>query len=152
MLPNNLDVMHIKKNGCDNLIGILLGIARKINDNLKTILDMKAMGIRTSLHPMGKRKKMILPLVFHPLSKDQSVNSYNSWNSQVDIYPIYHVAWRFGQKIIVGLKSHDYQVLMQWILTVAIKGLLPTHTCMVLIYMSNTCRVLCYKELRLSDI
>lgn len=37
LLPHNLDVLHIEKNVCDNLIDILLGVAQKSNENLKEI-------------------------------------------------------------------------------------------------------------------
>lgn len=48
--------MHIEKNACDNLIWMLLGVAKEINDNLKVSLDMKAKEIRTLLHPLAKTK------------------------------------------------------------------------------------------------
>lgn len=53
---------------------------------------------------------------------------------------------------LVGLKSHDYHVLMQRLLSVAIKGLLPKYVSSVLIELSNTFRVLCSKELNLIDL
>lgn len=52
LLSHNLDILHIEKNACDNLIGIMLGIVGKINDNLYVRFDLKAMGIRTSHHPV----------------------------------------------------------------------------------------------------
>ena len=35
LIRNNLDVMHIEKNVCDNLLGTLLNIEGKSKDNLK---------------------------------------------------------------------------------------------------------------------
>lgn len=41
-----LDVMHLKKNMCDSLIGTLLSILGKTKDNKNSCLDMVEMGIR----------------------------------------------------------------------------------------------------------
>jgi hypothetical protein len=51
MLRHNLNVMHIEKNVTDNIIGTLLNLNRKTNDNLKARLDLELMGIRHELHP-----------------------------------------------------------------------------------------------------
>ena len=50
MLCHNLDVMHIEKNVVDNIIGTLLNLDSKTNDNLKTCQDLKDMGIRSEFH------------------------------------------------------------------------------------------------------
>ena len=47
MLRHNLDVMHIKNNVVDNIIGTLLNLDGK---NLKARHDLKDMGIRSELH------------------------------------------------------------------------------------------------------
>ena len=51
ILRHNLDVMHIEKNVCDNLIGTILNLDGKTKDNIKARLDLKEMGIRQELHP-----------------------------------------------------------------------------------------------------
>ena len=45
-LRHNLDVMHIEKNICDNIIGTLLEIEGKKKDHAKARLDLQHMGIR----------------------------------------------------------------------------------------------------------
>ena len=50
MLHYNLDMMHIEKNVVDNIIGTLLNLDGKTNNNLKTRQDLKDMGIRSELH------------------------------------------------------------------------------------------------------
>ena len=50
MLRHNLDVMHIEKNVVNNMIGTLLNLDGKTNDNLKACQDLKDMGIRSELH------------------------------------------------------------------------------------------------------
>ena len=48
-LWHNIDVMHIKKNICDNIIGTLLNIEVKTKDTLKSSIDLTHLGIRKDL-------------------------------------------------------------------------------------------------------
>ncbi|XP_062009115.1 uncharacterized protein LOC133725758 isoform X2 [Rosa rugosa] len=50
-LRHNLDVMHIEKNICDNLLATLMDTEGKTKDSYKTRLDMEEMGIKSDLHP-----------------------------------------------------------------------------------------------------
>ena len=50
MLRYNLDVMHIKKNVVDNIIGTLLNLDGKTKGNLKAHQDLTDMGIKSELH------------------------------------------------------------------------------------------------------
>ena len=47
-----IDVMHVEKNVCDSLIGILLDIRGKTKDTLETRKDLQAMKLRNELHPI----------------------------------------------------------------------------------------------------
>jgi hypothetical protein len=49
-LRHNLDVMHIEKNICDNLLGTFLNIEGKLKDTVNSSLDLEDMGIRKHLH------------------------------------------------------------------------------------------------------
>ena len=49
-LWHNLDVTHIEKNVCDNIIGTLLDIKGKTKDTLKACMDLKDLGYRHELH------------------------------------------------------------------------------------------------------
>jgi hypothetical protein len=50
LLPYNLDVMHIEKNICENILGTLLEILGKTKDTDNARLDLHDMGIRHDLH------------------------------------------------------------------------------------------------------
>ena len=52
--------MHVEKNVCDNVIGMLLNIQGKTKDGLNTRQDLPEMGIRAQLHPRSDGKKNIL--------------------------------------------------------------------------------------------
>ncbi|OWM77764.1 hypothetical protein CDL15_Pgr012466 [Punica granatum] len=49
-LRHNLDVMHIEKNICENILSTLMNIEKKTKDNIKTRLDLEELGIRKELH------------------------------------------------------------------------------------------------------
>ncbi|KAL4354977.1 hypothetical protein GQ457_06G007590 [Hibiscus cannabinus] len=49
-LRHNLDVMHIEKNICDNILGTILNIEGKTKYNLSVRLDLKDMKIKKELH------------------------------------------------------------------------------------------------------
>ena len=53
-----IDVMHVEKNVCDSVIGMLLNIQGKRKDDLNTRQDLADMGIRSQLHPRSDRKKI----------------------------------------------------------------------------------------------
>jgi hypothetical protein len=50
LLPHNLDVMHIEKNICANLLWTLLKVEGKTKDTTNARLDLHDMGIRPELH------------------------------------------------------------------------------------------------------
>jgi hypothetical protein len=54
MLCHNIDVMHIEKNMVDNIIGTLLNMENKTNDNLKARLNFKKIGLKLELHPVPR--------------------------------------------------------------------------------------------------
>jgi len=49
-LRHNLDVMHIEKNVCDNIIETLMNVEKKTKDNMNSWFDLVHMGIRVKLH------------------------------------------------------------------------------------------------------
>jgi hypothetical protein len=52
LLPHNLDVMHIEKNICDNILWTLLKVEGKTKDTTNARLDLHDMKIRPQYHGM----------------------------------------------------------------------------------------------------
>ena len=52
LLWHNLDVMHIEKNICDNVLGTIMNIKGKTKDTVKSHLDFEAINIIPKLHPI----------------------------------------------------------------------------------------------------
>jgi len=74
LVRHNLDVMHIEKNICENIIGTLLGIDGKCKDSDKARLDMQHLGIRHDQHPALKNGQYTLPPSLYSLGKGREDN------------------------------------------------------------------------------
>ncbi|XP_073129709.1 uncharacterized protein [Henckelia pumila] len=125
-----LDVMHIEKNICESLLGTLLDIPGKTKDGIAARLDLAEMNLRTDLAPVMGEKKSFLPAACYTLTKDEKRKILNSLcGMQLPTCYSSNVKNFVSMKDLklVGLKSHDYHTLMQQLLPVAIRGVLPKH-------------------------
>ena len=125
-----IDVMHVEKNVCDSVIGTLLNIQGKTKDGINARLDLGLMGIREELTPQYIGNKTYLPPACYTLSKKektsfceclQSIKVPHGYSSNVKRL----VSVKDFK--LVGLKSHDCHVLMQQLLPLAIRGILPNN-------------------------
>ncbi|XP_048611568.1 uncharacterized protein LOC125585897 [Brassica napus] len=124
---HNLDVMHVERNVAASLIAMLLHCG-KSKDGLNARKDLELLGIRKDLHPQPRGKRTYLPpapwslsskekkIFCKRLSKFRGPDGYCSNISR---------CVKLEECKISGMKSHDYHVLMQQLLPVAIRGLLP---------------------------
>ncbi|XP_057249341.1 uncharacterized protein LOC104883507 [Beta vulgaris subsp. vulgaris] len=127
---HSLDIMHIEKNVCDSLIGTLLNIPGKTKDDPNARDDLKQMKIRTELHPVKKEDRNFLPPAAYTLSRKEKkqfceclagVKVPQGYSSNI------HSLVSMENLKLVGLKSHDCHVLMQHLLPVALRGILPKN-------------------------
>ena len=70
-LRHNLDVMHIEKNICENLIGTILNIIGKTKDTVKARLDLKDLGIKEELQLTEDGDSCEMPNARYTLSKEK---------------------------------------------------------------------------------
>ncbi|XP_031090937.1 uncharacterized protein LOC115995929 [Ipomoea triloba] len=125
-----LDVMHVEKNICDSIIGTLLNIPGKTKDGIKARKDMVEMGIRDQLEPQHSGNRAYLPPACYTLSKKEK-KSFCSCLNSIKVPSGYSSNIKklvsMNDLKLVGMKSHDCHVLMQHMLPVAIRGILPNH-------------------------
>ncbi|XP_057756273.1 uncharacterized protein LOC130975498 [Arachis stenosperma] len=147
MLRHNLDVMHIEKNVCDNVVFTILNDSSKSKDNLKARRDLQCMGIRPELWP-GEGGKY--PSAIFAMS-----------NSQRDVFlkTLQNVIFPDGyssnvarcvdlrQRKLFGLKSHDCHILMEQLLPILVKFSLPSPVSNVIANLSSFFRELCGKAI-----
>jgi Transposase family tnp2 len=118
-----LDEMHIIKNIYESLLGLLLNTKGKTKDGIKVRKDMVEMGIRSELAPVEKdRSHIFLPPACYTLSKEENINlleclksikvptGYSNISSEVSLQ----------EMKLIGMKSHDFHVLLTHLLPVTI--------------------------------
>jgi len=122
-----INVIHVEKNVCDNLIGTLLNINEKMKDGLNARLDLIEMNIRDDLAPIEMGKRTYLPTACYTMSKDEKVSFCQCLKGvkvpQGHSLNVKSLVSMQDLKLI-GLKSHDCHILMQQLLLVAIRGIL----------------------------
>ncbi|KAL0556752.1 hypothetical protein IC582_005268 [Cucumis melo] len=114
-----LDVMHIEKNVCANLIGTLLDIPGKTKDGVKSRLDLVELNIRSELAPQVGEKNIFLPPACYTLSRAEKL-SFCKTLSELKVPEGYSSNIQSLVSLtdlkLYGLKSHDHHVLMQQLL------------------------------------
>nr|AAN16339.1 TNP2-like protein [Oryza sativa Japonica Group] len=111
-----IDVMHLTKNLCVNLLGFL-GIYGKLKDTLEARNDLKHMEQRGDLHPEPKEKgSHYLSPASYTLSKAEKESMFECLESI-----------KVPSGYSTNLKSHDCHVLMTQLLPVVIRGILPDN-------------------------
>jgi len=119
--------MHVEKNVSNAIVSTLMQ-STKSKDGLNARKDLEDMGIRSNLHTQLRGKRTYLPPAVFWLSKDEKKrfckrlarfrgpDGYcTNISNCVSVDP----------PVIGGLKSHDHHVLLQNLLPVALRGLLP---------------------------
>ncbi|XP_070056200.1 uncharacterized protein [Nicotiana tomentosiformis] len=151
LIRHNLDVMHIEKNVCDNIIGTLLDMEGKTKDNLNARRDLKEMGIRKNLHPTQRDGKWYYPAACYTLSPDEkskgckflkTIKVPDGYSSNLSR------CVKLEDRKIYGMKSHDSHIFLEQLLPFAICGVLPNHVYDAITELSIFFRELCSKTVR----
>ncbi|KAJ0856260.1 putative Transposase-associated domain-containing protein [Helianthus annuus] len=139
-----LDVMHIEKNVCESLLGLLLNIPGKTKDGINIRKDMQEMGIREGLHPVAQPKGFFLPPACYTMStKEKKMFCECLHGIKVPSNYSANIKRLVSLKDykLLGMKSHDCHVLMTHMIPIAIRGSLPEkirHTITKLCLFFNT--------------
>ena len=150
LIRHNLDVMHIEKNICESILGTLLEIDGKCKDSEKARLDIQHLGMRKDQHLVMENNKYTMPPALYKLSKEEK-----------------EILWKFleGVKMpdgfasnikrcvdvkackVSGIKTHDYHVILQKLLPLIVRSLVPKDVVIPLIDLSRFFNGICSKEL-----
>ncbi|KAK9049104.1 hypothetical protein SSX86_031930 [Deinandra increscens subsp. villosa] len=125
-----LDVMHIEKNVCDSLLGLLLNIPGKTKDGINARKDMVELGICKELAPVEIANRIYLPPACYTMSKAEKTKFCECLhgikvpsNYSANIKRLVSVK----ECKLLGMKSHDCHVLMTHMIPIAVRGLLPEN-------------------------
>lgn len=121
--------MHIEKNVCESLLGLLLNLKWMSKDGASVRRDMLAMGIRTELAPIENvGKHMYLPPACYTMSKDEKTKFCQRLHN-MKVPSSYSANIKklvsMDELKLVGMKSHDFHVLLTHMIHIAICGILP---------------------------
>nr|XP_043612588.1 uncharacterized protein LOC122584570 [Erigeron canadensis] len=155
LLRHNLDVMHIEKNVCDNIIGTLMNQDRKTKDHVKARLDLQEMGIRPELHP---KVQITTKCIFHLLvsqwiKRERYILSCAQKVKVPDGYAAnISRCVELKPPKLSGLKSHDSHILMQQLLPLALRNVLPKHVRYPVMKLCRYYNQLCSKVLNPNEL
>lgn len=141
--------MHIEKNVCDSVVGTLLNLSGKSKEGLSAREDLREMGIRPTLHPKKLRPgKEFLPPACYTMSPNEKT-AFCKVLKRVKVPDGYAANVSRGvhvkERKISGLKSHDCHVLMQQLLPLAVRNILPKDVSSTIIELCEFFRELCSK-------
>ncbi|XP_074323287.1 uncharacterized protein LOC141660222 [Apium graveolens] len=143
-----IDFMHIKKNVCESIIGTLLNIPGKTKDGMKARLDLQELGVRAELAPQQYGERAYLPPACYTLSRKEKI-SFCECISSVKVPSGYSSNPKnlisLKDLKLLGLKSHDCHMLMQHLLPVVIRGILPRHVRVVIMKLCFFFNAICSK-------
>ena len=122
-----IDVMHLEKNVCDSLIGTLLNIQRKTKDGVNARLDLVEMKIREDLASREVGRRTYLPPACYIMSRKEKISFCLCLKVPQGYSSNIQSLVSMQDLKLVGLKSHDFHILMQQLLSIAIRGILPKN-------------------------
>ena len=156
LLRHNLDFMDIEKNVCENTYGTLLEMEGKSKDNLQARKDLQEMNIRPDLHPQKRLTISITYLLLCIICQKKRSNSFCKVLHDIKVPDGYSSniskCVNVAQAKLSGLKSHDCHILMQQLLPVASRGLLPDDVTSILFDLCGYFRELNTKVLYIDDL
>ncbi|XP_056686012.1 uncharacterized protein [Spinacia oleracea] len=155
-LRHNLDVMHIEKNVCDNVIGTLLDMD-KSRDDKQARQALKDKNIKSHLWPQSDPNRVNdhLPPAEYTMSTEEKErflrvieklkvpDGYGS-NLQRCV--------NIKQRKLINLKSHDNHVLMQDILPIALRASNATKVIDLLEELSDFFKNICSTTIHSDDL
>lgn len=149
LIRHNIDLMHLEKNVSENILGTLLGNSKKGKDGVNARADLEILQIRKSLHPIREgNKTYIPPAIFFMTNEEKTLFCKAISNVRVPDGYSTNISRcvNVKEKCLHGLKSHDHHVIMQHLLPLAIRRVLPRPLILVLLELCAIFRQLCSKK------
>jgi len=128
ILPHNIDVMHQERNVAESIISMCFDIKGKTKDNVKARKDLAEIcdwpALQISGDQAGQEKKPRAPYCLKVKDKKQIF----SWLKTLKFTDRYATNIKRSVNVdntkLIGLKSHDYHIMMERLLPVMFCGYL----------------------------
>lgn len=152
---HNLDVMHIERNICDNIVGTMLAIAGKSKDTDKARMDLKDLKIRNELHLQERGTKIFKPMACYSLTPNER-KEFCKFLKSVKFPDGYAANISNNVNIndgkIMGLKSHDCHILLQRLLLIGIRPYVKKEVCIAIGELCLFFQKICARSISISDL
>ncbi|GJS25362.1 hypothetical protein Tco_0453994 [Tanacetum coccineum] len=130
-VPHCIDFMHVEKNVAESLVRTLLHVSRKTKDGVNARLDQAELGVKPELFSMQEEDKTTLPLEGYTLTnakKDTFCETLHNIRVSQGYCSNFSSLVNLKDRKLIGLKSHDYHMLMQEFLPIAIRSIMHPPT------------------------
>nr|GEU30838.1 hypothetical protein [Tanacetum cinerariifolium] len=121
-----------EKNVAESIVETLLHVPGKAKDGVNARLDLAELGVKPKLFAMQKEDKTTLPLAGYTLTnakKDTFCETLHNIRVPQGYCSDFSSLVNLKDRKLIGLKSHDYHMLMQEFFPIAIRSImhLPTR-------------------------
>lgn len=150
LIPHLLDPMHIEKNVSASLLKILSNAKGTKADSQDLRDEMKELGIMPHLWREDGSLDRVPEWIFtksefkNVVEVLQNIRTPSGFGSSF--------RYNFNDKKIVGMKTHDYHNLLQYLLVVAVRGTLTKSICDMIFRLGRLFRWICSKTILKSEI
>ena len=150
-----IDLMHVEKNVAESIVGTLLNIPGRTKDGLAARKDLEFLGIKKELHPKAKGNNTELPAACFTLSaqeKDMFLETLYKLKAPLGYCSNFSSLVNLKERKLQGLKSHDYHMLMQQFLPLAIRSIMPEPMRNAIIRLCFFFKSICSKEIIVEEL
>lgn len=147
--------MHTEKFFAENCVATLLNEKGNSKDNYKARLDLAEMKIRHGLHPYEEDGKMKTRLACYSMTKKEKglfMQVFKNLKVPDGYCSNLSKAVNMTDHRLQGLKSHDYHIIMQDLLPVALRCSMSKQVTAVMIELCSLLKALCSKALQEEDM
>lgn len=149
-VPHYIDFMHVEKNVAESLVGTLLNVPGKTKDGLNARLDLAELGVKQELFARQEQDGTTLPPAGYTLTnaeKDIFCDTLHNIRVPQGYCSNFSSLVSLKDRKLIGLKSHDYHMLMQEFLPVAIRSIMHPPTRYAIIRFCFFFKSICSKEI-----
>ncbi|GJY74320.1 retrovirus-related pol polyprotein from transposon TNT 1-94 [Tanacetum coccineum] len=154
-VPHCIDFMHVEKNVAKSLVETLLHVPRKTKDGVNARLDLAELGVKPELFAIQEEDKTTLPPAGYTLTnaeKDTFCETLHNIRVPQGYCSNFTSLVNLKDRKLMGLKSHDYHMLMQEFLPIAIRSIMHLPTRYAIIRFCFFFKSICSKEIILQEL
>ncbi|GKE15195.1 hypothetical protein Tco_1422772, partial [Tanacetum coccineum] len=126
-----IDFMHVEKNVAKSIVGTLLHIPGKTKDRLNARLDLAELGVKPELFAIQDGDKTTLPTEGYTLTNAEKYifcETLHNIKVPEGYCSNFSSLVNLKDRKLIGLKLHDYHMLMQEFLPIAIHSIMHPPT------------------------